>query len=77
MQVIEALRASILEPHDHLHISQMRTFTRSTPMHKHTVGYLARRSLLREAWLFLKGTSARLISRQVLDSAAPAVTRPL
>jgi hypothetical protein len=25
MQVIEAQRASILEPHDHLHISQIRT----------------------------------------------------
>jgi hypothetical protein len=26
MQVIEAQRASILEPHDHLHISHERTF---------------------------------------------------
>ena len=27
MQVIEAQRASILEPHDHLHINQIRTST--------------------------------------------------
>jgi hypothetical protein len=26
MEVIEALRTSILEPHDHLHINQMRMF---------------------------------------------------
>jgi hypothetical protein len=28
MQVIEAQRASILEPHDHLHISQSRVLAR-------------------------------------------------
>jgi hypothetical protein len=59
------------------HNIQMRTFTRSTPMHEHTVGYLARRSLLRKTWLLVKGTSVRLIFHQVLDSAAPAVTRPV
>jgi hypothetical protein len=37
MQVIEAQRASILVPHDHLHINQMRTFTPSLMMHKYTV----------------------------------------
>jgi hypothetical protein len=29
MRVIEAQRAAILVPHDHLHISQMRTVTPS------------------------------------------------
>jgi hypothetical protein len=34
MQVIEAQRASILEPHDHLHINQISTFVTRAPMHK-------------------------------------------
>jgi hypothetical protein len=34
MQVIEAQRASILEPHDHLHINQIRTFTQREPLRK-------------------------------------------
>jgi len=34
--VIEALRTSILEPRDHLHINQKRTFTPSVAMHKCT-----------------------------------------
>jgi hypothetical protein len=38
MQVIEAQRASILEPHDHLHISQMQTFDPSAAMRKDTAG---------------------------------------
>jgi hypothetical protein len=36
MQVIEAQRASILEPHDHLHISQIRIFAPNMAMYKYT-----------------------------------------
>jgi len=39
MQVIEALCASILVPHDHLHINHVRTFARRAPMHKNTVDH--------------------------------------
>jgi hypothetical protein len=35
MQVIEAQCASILEPHDHLHISQIRTFWRAVGAHNY------------------------------------------
>jgi hypothetical protein len=37
MQVIEAQCTSILEPHDHLHIKQKRTFNPSAPVYKYTV----------------------------------------
>ena len=36
MEVIEALHTSILEPRDHLHINQLRTFTPSAAMYEHT-----------------------------------------
>jgi hypothetical protein len=34
MQVIEAQRASILEPHDHLHINQMSAFAVRRFLHR-------------------------------------------
>ena len=34
MEVIEALRISILEPRDHFHINQKRTFTPNAAMHR-------------------------------------------
>jgi hypothetical protein len=42
MPVIEAQCASILVPHDHRHINQLRTFTSSAVMYRYTA--VARRS---------------------------------
>jgi hypothetical protein len=57
MQVIEAQRASILEPHDHLHIKQIRMFARSVPVHKNTVCRLGNRD--------------SCVAQRALDNRAP------